>query len=140
MPTFNSRAEIKDYILEHSKDAVRLAANEAYAVFDKFLQQYYNEFDPSWYDRTYQLLHSLMRTNVRSTGNGWEAEVYFDISSLEYMTGTWSEEKVMISAAHGSHGGYAPGTAVYYKPVGELTAKHVKILKDALIAAGIPVR
>lgn len=139
MPIFNSEAELRNYILDRSRDAIVIAQEQVYQLIGRFLNQYYNEFSPSMYERTYQLLCSLVKSEVRSTGNGWEAEVYFDASALNYTTGTWSGEEVLESAAHGSHGGYVSGTAVFDDPVEQLSSDYIEILKRSLIQAGIPV-
>ena len=43
-------------------------------------------------------------------------------------------------AAHGSHGGYTSGTAVWDDPIKVLKKEGINILKQSLIAAGVPVR
>ena len=51
----------------------------------------------------------------------------------------WSEEKTLTAAAHGSHGGYASGTAIWDEPIGILSSEAYNILKRMLIDAGIPL-
>lgn len=82
--TFKSIDDIKKYILLHSKDAVQKTQEQAYQVINRFVKEYYSEFSPSVYERTYQLFRSLVKTDVKSTGNGWVAEVYFDLDTLDY--------------------------------------------------------
>ena len=89
--TFNSMEELKNYILSKSQSAVRVAQEEVYGIIHKFVKQYYSEYDPSVYERTYQLLRSLVKTDVISTGNGWEAQIYFDIGALDYTIKTFTK-------------------------------------------------
>ena len=149
--TFNSIDALKNHILSRCEEAIKNAQLEIHAIIDRFLMQYYAEFDPSLYERTYQLLHSLVKSDVKSTGNGYEAEVYFDVSMLDYSVKTlkgigtwanknWSEEKTLSAAAHGSHGGWVSGTAIWDDPMKIIDATAIEILKKHLIAAGIPLR
>ena len=150
MPTFKSTEEMKSYIISKIQPAVIKAQEQVFQVIDRFVKQYYAEFSPSMYERTYQLYRSLVKADVRSTGNGYEAEVYFDIGALDYAMKTingitvpnkgWSEEKTLSAAAHGYHGGYIGGTAIYDEPVAILSTEAVEILKRMLIAEGIPLR
>ena len=87
MPTFNTSKALKDEILKRSKPAVASAKQRAYEKIDEFLHNYYSDYTPKEYIRTQQLLHSLVQTGVKSNGNGWEAEVYFDASKLNYKKG-----------------------------------------------------
>ena len=167
MPVFNSIAEIKDYIISHSKPAVEAATNKVYAVLHQFMEKYYAEYSPSVYEATYQMLASLVKTDVKSTGNGWSAEVYFDAGALDYsfkiMTkhmvdggyinpynGAFSPsgvfenpygsgEKSLEAAMHGSHGGKASGTAVWDESMMIFNAELINLLKQYLKANGIPV-
>ena len=149
--TFTSVEALKSYILSCCAEAIEAAQQEVYLLIDRFLMQYYAEFDPVLYQRTYQLLHSLVKSSVKSTGNGYEAEVYFDVSMLDYSVKTlkgvgtwanknWSEHETLSAAAHGSHGGYIGGTAIWDEPLQILDAKASEMLKRHLIAAGIPLK
>lgn len=148
--TFHSMDELKRYILSRSNTAIKLAQERIYLVIHKFVKEYYAEYSPVLYERTYQLFRSLVKTDVKSTINGWVAEVYFDVDRLDYymkkINGQevpnkgWSEEKTLSAAAHGSHGGKVSGTAIWDEPLRILNKQGYDMLKKALIDAGIPVR
>ena len=166
--TFNSLGALKNYILSRCGVAIKIAQEKVFNLIEDFLLQYYSEFDPAVYERTYQLLCSLVKTDVISTGSGWVAEVYFDAGLLNYQTkglhgypvdggymnlynhvvtsdGIFqnpkgSGGKTLAAAAHGSHGGKVSGTAIWDDPIRILNAEAYSMLKSALIAAGIPVR
>lgn len=156
MPTFSSAEALKKEILKRSKVAVEIAEKKAHQIIHQFLRQYYGEFAPEEYIRIYKLLSSLVKTEVRSTGNGWEAEVYFDASRLNYENGvmplqhtpehgmygwaTWGAEEVLDTAMHGSHGGYIGGTAIWDQSMAVLNSSMITILKNSLIKAGVPVK
>lgn len=126
--------------MQHSRDAIEIAQNKIFDVIDKWLIIYYLEYDPIEYERTRQFLHSLVRSDIQGSGDGWTATVYFDYSALQYKKG-WSGAATMQTAAVGSHGGLpAIGSGVWNAPKKELTPKRKSLLKSALLAAGIPVK
>lgn len=147
---FKNEAQLKSFILSKCGNAVANAEKKIHQIIDNCLNEYYGEFSPNEYIRTYQLLHSLVKSGVKSTGNGFEAEVYFDEGALSYQTGvvltqhgtgyaTWGAGKVLDTAMHGSHGGYESGTAIWDKSktiIGDI----YKLLKQELIAQGIPIK
>ena len=103
--TFHSIEELKQYILSHSQNALQKATEQVYQIINRFVKEFYAEYSPSMYDRTYQLYQSLVKTDVEVSGNGCTAYVYFDFSSLVYMTGSRpSGSQVMNAAAYGGHG------------------------------------
>lgn len=155
MPTFSTEAEIKAYILKKSRRAVEVAAERVYQIIEDFIIQYYNDFTPKEYIRTYNLLRSLVKTSVVPDGVGFKAEVYFDASALNYQKGqielqntsehgrygyaTWGANQVLSTALHGSHGGYTRTAPIYGQSMNRLNAEAIEILKNQLIAAGVPV-
>lgn len=165
---FNSANDLKKFILSKSKIALSEALNKTYEIIGKFVKQYYSEYDPYVYERTYQLYKSLVKTDVISTGNGYKAYVYFDLSSLDYSIKHMTKiqkngfyinpyngarsyngefpntngdaEKSFMAAAHGSHGGKTSGTAIWDESFNVLNGNLYKILKRYLVANGIPVK
>lgn len=161
--TFDSLDELKNHILSQSQVAIELAQEKVANIINHFLTEYYREFEPEVYVRTYQLLRSLIKSDVAYTGNGWVAEIYFDISALDYSTRVvpaqfswasgdntyhrqpWTDANtawVLNTAMTGGspHGGYAGGTAIWTESMKILNKQAIKILKEKLIAAGVPVR
>jgi hypothetical protein len=148
--TFDSMDALKNYILSQSKIAVQLAQEKVFLIINRFVKEYYAEFSPAVYERTYQLFRSLVKTDVKSTGNGWVAEVYFDVNALDYhmkrVNGVevpnkgWSEEETLAAAARGEHGGYKVGTAIWADPFALLDQQAINMLKQELINAGIPLK
>lgn len=152
---FNNSEELKRYILLRGEVAVQLAQEKVYAIINRFVKEYYAEFSPSLYERTYQLFRSLVKTDVRQIGNEIIAEVYFDIDLLDYHMKRihgktynnkgWSEEKTLEAAMIGnySHGGYegaAKNTRIWKESLEILNAEKYNILKKAIIDAGIPIK
>ena len=137
--------EIQKDINSKLPNAVVIAQEEVYTIMDNVLKQFYGEFTPDMYERTYQLLSSCVKSSVRSSGNNAEADVYFDSGMLSYSTGAKPSGDAVIGAAnigmHGALGLHMEAGSTRLLPDSEAAvARYIMpILKDALIQAGIPV-
>lgn len=153
---FKNEKELERFVLKKCRLALLKAQEEVYKIIKDFLRQFYMDYDPSAYQRTYQLLQSLVQSRIVSDGKGYKAEVYFDLGSLSYDGGNPSGEQVMAAASKGLHGaiGKIPnskynsnfqyidgvsGVGVWDDPVKVLDANAINILKNMLIAEGIPI-
>lgn len=138
---FKNEAQLKNFLLEKCKSAVVSAEEKVHQTIDDCLQRFYSEFSPDEYIRTQQLLHSLVRSGIKSTSNGFEAEIYFDVGTLNYTTGSWDGATVLRVAMESDlpHGGYAGGTAIWIASIAKL-GNIFELLKQELIAQGVPVK
>ena len=69
-----------------------------------FLQEYYDSYDPVYYHRLYDFLHSVIRTEAKVVGNKVVASVYIDTDSMNnYYDATGVQ--VAQWANQGLHGG-----------------------------------
>lgn len=145
---FKTTTELKSYLISHTGNAIRKATEQVYQVINRFVKEFYADYTPEMYDRTYQLYSSLVKSDIEFNGNGWEAVVYFDYSSLIYNTGVKpSGYQVVEAAAHGRHGVNGENviqrnTGIWDDPMELLKSKSgcFEILKKMLISEGIPVR
>ena len=145
---FKSRKELESFLLKKCRLAILKAQDEVYVVIKKFLYQYYADYDPVQYERTYQLLQSLVQSRIVSDGKGYKAEIYFDIDGLNYATGAKpSGAQVMDAAAYGGHGAEGlrvvsgdTGVSAWNDPIQKLNADAINILKRMLISEGIPIK
>lgn len=153
--TFKNEKELERFILKKCRLALIKAQEDIYRILKDFLRQFYMDYDPSVYDRTYQLLQSLVQSRIVSDGKGYKAEVYFALDNLSYAGGNPSGEQVMAAASQGYHGaiGKMPykdgefmymhgetGVSAWDDPIKVLDAKAIEILKNMLIAEGIPIK
>lgn len=144
---FKNEAQLKSFLLSKCQNALIKAQEQVYQIIDRFVKEFYAEYPPEMYERTYQLYRSLVKSDIVSTGNGYKAEVYFDLSSLDYVTGSRpSGEQVMGAAEWGRHGAMGlavadfKGTSIWHEPLEILNAEAINILKKMLISEGIPIR
>lgn len=145
---FKNEEQLKKFLLEKCQVALSNAQEQIYQIIDRFLKAFYADYDPLIYQRTEQLLHSLVKSDVRLIGNNVKAEVYFDINSLNYETGRKpSGKQVMDAAAEGWHGADGlrvvtgnSGVSVWNDPKQIIDAKAINILKNMLIAEGISIK
>ena len=143
---FKNKKQLEAFLLQKCKPALERSQNQVYKIIDLYLNRFYADYDPVMYERTYKLLHSLVKSDVVSTGNGYKAEVYFDLDYL-YTTGAQpSGEDVMFEASHGGHGAKGlkvvngGGEDAWFTPLEILDAEAIEILKNMLISEGIPIK
>lgn len=144
---FKNETELKNFLMAKCKSAMVKTQEKVYRIIDLHVQKFYGDYDPVMYDRTYQLMRSLVKSDIRFIGNGYEAEVYFDLGSIGYTTGAKpSGEQVVSAAAYGGHGAsglkivYSGGANIWQDPKDILDVTAIEMLVQALISEGIPIR
>ena len=147
---FKNRNELLRFLYDKAYDALRDAQVVVYDIIQDYLQQFYADYDPVLYERTEQLLRSLVKSDIRSSSKGFVADVYFDLSSLNYVTGNQpTGEQVMKAAAQGLHGAIGSnllyvqgdtGIGVWNDVLQALDAEAIRILRDRLVERGIPIK
>lgn len=171
---FKNEKDFEKFVLIKCQVALAKAQDKIYQVLDRFLNDFYEDYTPGksvdWdgtvkysafaYNRTYQLLHSLVKTEIIRSGKGYKAEVYFDLSSLRYSKPSWqggnspSGEQVFEAAKQGLHGAIGDagggwqfnyvqgdtGVNIWNDPIQELDAKAIDILVNMLKTEGIIVK
>ena len=90
------------------KGMVDKMAERVEQTLNYFLQEYYNSYDPVYYRRLYDFLHSVVRTEAKVVGNKVVASVYIDTDSMNnYYEATG--EQIARWANQGTHGGTIRG-------------------------------
>ncbi len=147
---FKNKSELLDFLYNKAYDALKGAQVVVYDIIQDFLEQFYADYDPALYQRTEQLLRSLVKGDIRPSAEGYVADVYFDLSSLNYVTGNQpTGAQVMEAAAQGLHGAIGSdllyvhgntGVGVWNNALQVLDAEAIRILKDRLVEQGIPIK
>lgn len=98
------------------KETLILVAEDVKKEIEKYLDNYYSEYDPSeheinsikgwYYNRTYQLLNCCEIGTPKINGNTISIEIYLDIDSLSYPAIGSDPYKTVVSANSGLHGGW----------------------------------
>lgn len=88
-------------------------AERVYETLNYFLQEYYDSYDPIYYRRTYDFLHSAIKTEAKVIGNKVVASVYIDTDSMDNYYEATGEE-VATWASQGLHGGLNTGNSTPY--------------------------
>ena len=142
--TFKNQKELESFLMKQSRQALMKAQDKVYGKIKDFVYGFYTEFTPDEYKRTRQFLESLVKSRIVSDGKGYKAEIYFDVSGLNYTTGSWSGEEVFDVAMNYKfpHGAYedAGGKPIWKPVLAKLDAEAIDILVDMLRAEGIPVK
>lgn len=144
---FKNEKQLKEFLLKKCKNALIKSQEQVYQIIDRFVKEFYAEFSPEVYERTYQLYRSLVKSDIQFTGNGYQAYVYFDLGSIDYVTGSKpSGEQVMQAAEWGRHGAMGlavadfKGTSIWHEPSDILNAEAINILKKMLVSEGVPIK
>lgn len=141
-----STAQLKKVILDRAKQAIESSQEEVYTIMENVLKQFYAEYTPIMYERTYQLLKSCVKGEIKKDSNSITTTVYFDSGLLNYTSGSSPTGKqVMDAASLGMHGAYGlhmvdGNTEIYPDSVDTIKRYIFPILKSELIKAGIPVK
>lgn len=143
---FKNEAQLKSFLLKKCQNALIKAQEKVYKILDLYMQRFYADYDPVLYERTYQLMKSLVKSDIKINGNEIKAEVYFDLGYIYESGANPSGESVMSQAAYGGHGAsglkvvYGGGEDVWFTPLEILDAEAIGILKNMLISEGIPIK
>lgn len=154
---FKNEKQLEAFLMKKCKNALIKSQEQVYQIIDRFVKQYYAEFSPEMYERTYQLYRSLVKSDIRQVGKGYEASIYFDLDTLDHhlhrirVNGNvysyegkhkWSEQQILDNALTGDlpHGGYAGGTAIWNEALSVLNTEAIEVLKRMLISEGVPLK
>lgn len=164
---FKNQKQLESFLMKQSRLALLKAQDRVYSIIKQFVYKFYNDYPPHdvsrsafVYERTRQLLESLVESRIVSDGKGYKTEIYFDLDKLKYYKQAWQEgnppsgEQVFEAAKKGLHGAigdagggyefhYEPGVTgvnIWSDPIQELDAKAIDILVEMLRVEGIPVK
>lgn len=137
-------AQIKADLTKKVGVAMEMVKQEVCDIFVRVVKQYYREFEPNQYVRTYQIAQQaaqMANAAVKVRQIGANFEVYFDSNAMNHPNGNWTEDMILSNVMEsGDHGGASGGgTAVWTNATNILNTQIKQIIKRELIAAGIPI-
>ena len=97
-------AQLQSALDKYAVYAINRMADEVKKKIEEFIRYYYHEYTPEFYQRTWEFLNSVTRTDVEKISNGWQVKVYID-TSITYNNG-WTMEGTAWQANQGLHGYY----------------------------------
>ena len=100
----NNVDELQIALMPELKRMVDRLSQRVYETLNFFLQEYYNSYDPTSYQRQYDFLHSAVKVNSKIRGNKVEAYVYIDYNAMNNYRKV-SGLQVVTWANEGLHGG-----------------------------------
>lgn len=136
-------AQLRKVLMDKCATAVANAERKVFKEVSNNLDEFYFEYKPEEYIRTYALLNSLKHTGVKRTGNqhvsSAKAEVYFDTPHYQqglmplqhtpehgmYGWSSMTGEEVLDMAltSKSPHGGLIAGSPVWNKSMRKLGGK-----------------
>ena len=84
-----------------TEKALDETADYIHNLIQDFVNQWYADYDPTQYQRTFQLLNCVTRTHIRKIGDKRKVYIYLDTAQLNYNTDT---QGVLEAANNGLHG------------------------------------
>lgn len=138
--TFKTIVELQKYMESACRKAVENACNRLLGRLQEILdEEYYDQYDPERYKRTYQFWESATTEMLNNTCG----RVFMNPSVMSYKAG-WSGEKQLVTAAQGLHGGWefsGVSDHKYWEVFMSYCDQNAeKILREELKAAGIPIK
>lgn len=147
-----SISQLKPMLQSRIRKALDMTCDEIYSVFRNHVKEYYDEYVPTYYQRTHSFLDNLIKTEVVQKGNSLSCQVRLDEDYLKYQyPGNPSWEKnvpatgqdVATWANEGLHGGTVQGKSQWWDDaMEELGGKQgiLDIMYKNLKKVGIPIR
>lgn len=148
---FKNENQLKEFLMAKCQSAIVKTQEQVYQIIDNMLEAYYADYTPipvdeGGYERTKQLLHSCVKSEIRQTTKGFEADVYF--KKYNYSTGRKpTSEQVINTAAQGLHGvadgdGWLYVAGDNYLSIWDdfLQSDAMDMLVNELRAQGIPIK
>lgn len=129
----SNMSELTAALLPTMESMVDLLAERVYETLNYFLLDFYNDYDPVSYRRSYDLLRSAVKVEPKRVGNKIIASVYIDYDSMDnyynatgYQVASWANQ--------GLHGGLDVGdnTPHVWDDTIENTVENGELLKLAV--------
>ena len=140
---FKSIIDVNNYIESACEKAIEFVAERMTQELESYIREdFYNQYRPRFYDRTYQLLKSPKYNMINSKS----AEIFIDMDAIHYLIDdpayNYDKTDVVKLASLGYHGTidiFRPG--MFWEDFIEWCNKNVPyLMKQELKKQGIPVK
>lgn len=100
----NNDSALTKAIMNTMQGALRDIQNKAYGVIKYYMNEYYTEYSPIWYERTFAFYKSLVKSEIIKIPKGYKCSVYIDLDKMdEYYRNTGQEVMDMINSGYHFH-------------------------------------
>lgn len=101
-----SMSDLTKVIESRIQQALKMTQQEIFEVVQQHITDYYHEYSPRMYQRTWEFLNSLIKTEIVKSSNGisCNVEIDKDYLSYRYQGGATGLDVVTYANQH-SHGG-----------------------------------
>lgn len=131
--------------------ALKMTQDDIYKTIQEYIVAYYKEqvfsggsSTPDMYNRTYKLLNSLIKTDIKINGNSFSCTVEIDRNYLNYSyEGGATGQQIMEWLNDAWHGGTVRGEHEYWnEALTELSSEYgvIWLMKYNLKKCGVPVK
>lgn len=139
-----SMSDLTKILESRIQQALKMTQQEIFEVIQQHITDYYHEYTPHVYQRTWEFLNSLIKTDIIKSSNGLSCSVEIDKNYLshKYKGGITGRQAAIFANQH-SHGG------VYDDDFGKFWDDAMAeiglepgiraIMKDNLRKCGVPV-
>jgi hypothetical protein len=95
MPTFNNLQVAYEFIKNNVKNSFEDLSKEIYRVIQLYIEERQYDWTPKDYIRTMEYLNSLTISEIKSNGNGYSVEIYFDTNKIipHTVEGNWNQHE-----------------------------------------------
>lgn len=76
--------QLEAQLSAYMKSAMVIAQSKVHQCIDSFIKQYYAEYTPTEYERTYSFYNSLVKSDIKYSGNECYCSVYIDMDMMDY--------------------------------------------------------
>lgn len=140
MAKFKTYSALVSVMNKNINIAVENACNRLLGTLQELIDtEFYDVFEPSYYNRTYQFWHSATTEMLNQTCG----KVFMDASKMNYNS-FWTGKKQLQDASIGSHGGWVTDETKEHKFwesfIQYCEQNATKILKEELRKQGIKTR
>ena len=116
MPAARNINELTKHLDTPLKNAMIVAQSKVYQCINSFIKEYYDEYNPDVYERTYSFYNSLVKSDIKKTKNGYACEVYIDMDRTDYYAHSFKDVVNMINRGFHADTGMNNGDS-YQTPV-----------------------
>ena len=97
MQAIRNEKDLDIFINRISIEYLNNFQRKVHDIIYEYINMYYEEYDSVEYNRTFQFLNSIVKSDIAKNGNIFECYVYIDVDNLSYINNTGSEVVDMIN-------------------------------------------